>query len=80
VAKTAVWRWQERFMLAGVDGLLRDKTREWNTPRLTTGGQQFVHHAKAQWEAEVEPDGVLSAGFVACGRTLRTAGETERMV
>ncbi len=27
VAKTAVWRWQERFMLAGVDGLLRDKTR-----------------------------------------------------
>ena len=27
VAKTAVWRWQERFMQAGVDGLLRDKTR-----------------------------------------------------
>jgi hypothetical protein len=25
--KTAVWRWQERFMRAGVDGLLRDKTR-----------------------------------------------------
>jgi transposase len=27
VAKTAVWRWQERFMQAGVDGLLRDQTR-----------------------------------------------------
>ena len=27
VSKTAVWRWQERFMTAGVDGLLRDKTR-----------------------------------------------------
>jgi transposase len=27
VSKTAVWRWQERFMLEGVDGLLRDKTR-----------------------------------------------------
>jgi len=27
VAKTAVWRWQERFMEAGTDGLLRDKTR-----------------------------------------------------
>jgi len=27
VAKTAVWRWQERFMAEGVDGLLRDKTR-----------------------------------------------------
>jgi len=26
-AKTCVWRWQERFMQAGVDGLLRDKTR-----------------------------------------------------
>jgi transposase len=25
--KTAVWRWQERFCEAGVDGLLRDKTR-----------------------------------------------------
>lgn len=27
VAKTAVWRWQERYMQAGVDGLLHDKTR-----------------------------------------------------
>jgi len=26
-AKTCVWRWQERFAEAGVDGLLRDKTR-----------------------------------------------------
>ena len=26
-SKTCVWRWQERFMAAGVDGLLRDKTR-----------------------------------------------------
>ena len=26
-SKTTVWRWQERFMAAGVDGLLRDKTR-----------------------------------------------------
>ena len=25
VAKTAVWRWQERFMQEGVDGLLRDR-------------------------------------------------------
>jgi len=27
VSKTAVWRWQERFMAEGVDGLLKDKTR-----------------------------------------------------
>ncbi len=26
-SKTCVWRWQERFMAGGVDGLLRDKTR-----------------------------------------------------
>ncbi len=26
-AKPVVWRWQERFMQEGVDGLLRDKTR-----------------------------------------------------
>ncbi len=26
-SKTCVWRWQERFMAAGVEGLLRDKTR-----------------------------------------------------
>jgi transposase len=26
-SKTCVWRWQERFMRAGVDGLLRDGSR-----------------------------------------------------
>ena len=34
VAKTAVWRWQERFMHEGVDGLLRDKTRPSRVPPL----------------------------------------------
>jgi len=34
VSKTAVWRWQERFMAQGVDGLLRDKTRPPGTPPL----------------------------------------------
>ena len=34
VAKTAVWRWQERFMQGGVDGLLRDKTRPSRIPAL----------------------------------------------
>src|SRR5437763_1741682 len=33
-SKTAVWRWQERFMVAGVDGLLRDKTRPSRVPPL----------------------------------------------
>ena len=34
VAKTAVWRWQERFMQEGVEGLLRDKTRPPGIPPL----------------------------------------------
>jgi transposase len=33
-SKTVVWRWQERFMTAGVDGLLRDKTRPPRIPPL----------------------------------------------
>ena len=33
-AKTCVWRWQERFMKAGADGLLRDKTRPSRIPAL----------------------------------------------
>jgi transposase len=34
VSKPCVWRWQERFMEEGVDGLLRDKTRPPGTPPL----------------------------------------------
>src|SRR3979409_2289594 len=33
-SKTCVWRWQERFMQAGSDGLLRDKTRPSRIPPL----------------------------------------------
>jgi transposase len=35
-AKTVVWRWQERFMQTGVDGLLRDKTRTARIPPLAS--------------------------------------------
>jgi transposase len=35
VAKPSVWRWQERFMAEGVDGLLHDKTRPARIPPLT---------------------------------------------
>jgi transposase len=34
VSKPSVWRWQERFMRAGVDGLLHDKTRPARIPPL----------------------------------------------
>jgi transposase len=33
-SKTCIWRWQQRFAEAGVDGLLRDKTRPSRIPPL----------------------------------------------
>src|ERR1700756_4815860 len=33
-SKTWVWRWQERFMQEGFEGLLRDKTRPSRVPPL----------------------------------------------
>ncbi len=40
VSKTAVWRWQERFMASGVAGLLRDKTRP---PRISPlGAEEYL--------------------------------------
>ena len=33
-SKTCVWRWQERFMQEGYDGLLRDKTRPSRIPAM----------------------------------------------
>ena len=34
MSKVAVWRWQERFMTSGVEGLLRDKSRPSRIPPL----------------------------------------------
>src|SRR5258708_15544629 len=34
-AKTCVWRWQERYMRASVEGLLKDKTRPSRKPPLS---------------------------------------------
>jgi transposase len=36
-SKPSVWRWQARYLEAGVDGLLRDKTRPARIPRLAIG-------------------------------------------
>jgi transposase len=43
-AKTSVWRWQGRFMLEGVAGLLRDKTRP---SRVKPLGQKVIDHVVA---------------------------------
>jgi len=39
VDKNSVWRWQERFMNEGVDGLLRDKTRR---SRIAPLGREVI--------------------------------------
>src|SRR3954465_15263567 len=33
ISRPAVWRWQQRFAAAGIDGLLRDRTRRPGKPR-----------------------------------------------
>src|ERR1700742_3352326 len=43
-SKTCVWRWQERFMQEGFDGLLRDKTRPSRVPPL---GAEVADHVVA---------------------------------
>jgi hypothetical protein len=49
VGRPAVWRWQERFAEAGVDGLLRDATRK---PGKAPLGAATVHRVVALTCAE----------------------------
>ena len=48
-SKTCVWRWQERFAIEGVEGLLRDKTRPSRVPPL---GQELIDKVVALTAAE----------------------------
>ena len=41
-SKTCAWRWQERFMEAGVDGLLREKTRPPDIPETMVSPHRLV--------------------------------------
>jgi transposase len=43
-SKTCVWRWQDRYMADGVDGLVRDKTRP---PRIAPLGQTVIDRVVA---------------------------------
>jgi len=49
VGRPAVWRWQERFVDAGVDGLLRDATRK---PGKVPLGDAMIHRVVALTCAE----------------------------
>ena len=52
-SKTCVWRWQERFAEAGVDGLLRDKTRPSRVPPL---GQEVIDKVVALTATEPQDE------------------------
>ena len=53
-SKTCVWRWQERFMGAGYDSLLHDKTR----PSHPVAG--VVHHRTRRGDLLVAGPGIGS--------------------
>ena len=55
VSKPCVWRWQERFMTDGVDGLLRDKTRPARIPPLP---KAVIERVVTRTLQEPPPDGV----------------------
>jgi transposase len=55
VSKPCVWRWQERFMAEGVDGLLHDKTRPSRIPPLP---KAVVAGVVTRTLGEAPPDGV----------------------
>jgi transposase len=55
VSKPSVWRWQERFMTEGVDGLLRDKTRPSRIPPLP---KAVIEAVVTRTLAEPPPDGI----------------------
>jgi len=54
LGKVSVWRWQERYLEAGVDGLLRDKTRPSRIPKLA---DVKVAEVIRRTQEEAPPDG-----------------------
>jgi transposase len=73
VGRPAVWRWQERFVAAGVDGLLRDATRK---PGKTPLGVPTVHRVVALTCAEAPGEATHWTGRA----MARTAGISLRSV
>ena len=55
VSKPCVWRWQERFMAEGVDGVLRDKTRP---SRIAPLPKAAVERVVTRTLEETPPEGV----------------------
>ncbi len=57
-SKTCVWRWQERFMEEGVEGLLRDRTR----PHATGGSKRWIQSTRPASIRSIESRQVQEKG------------------
>ena len=72
ISRPAVWRWQQRFAEAGVDGLLRDKSRK---PGRTPIARSTVHQVVALTCSEPEDEATHWTGRAmakAVGLSLRS--------
>ena len=73
VSRPAVWRWQQRFAEAGVDGLLRDKTRKpGKAPTPEATGRRVVALTCAEPPGEATHYWTGRATARAIGLSLRT--------
>ena len=66
-----VWRWQERFMTAGVDRLLRDKSRPSRIPPL---GAEIAERGVALTQAPMTFRADLQISSPICSRQTVGAG------
>jgi transposase len=75
-SKTCVWRWQERFMTEGVDGLLREKTRPPGIPKSSDA----VVNAVIRLTQEPPPHEATHWTVRAMGKAVGLAASTVRAI
>lgn len=75
-SKTCVWRWQERYMSEGVDGLLREKTRPPGIPR--TAGTKMDEVVRLT--QETPPHEATHWTVRAMGKAVGLAASTVRAI
>ena len=66
-SKTCVWRWQERFIEEGLDGLLRDKTRPSCIKPL---GAETAERVVARTLGELQPSMSCLTGYLLLNPTF----------
>ena len=75
-SKTCVWRWQERFMAAGMDGLLRDKTRPSRIPPL---GAEIAERVIALTQSEPPGEATHWTGAAMAEATAISVSSVQRI-